>query len=35
MVSDDGTEAFLEENFNQSRERLVAIKTDRTYKERF
>ena len=34
MVSDDTTGTFAEDNLNKSLEKLVVLKSERTYKER-
>ena len=34
MVSDDGTRTFAEDNLNKSLDKLVVLKSERTYKER-
>ena len=35
MVSDEGTGTFAEDNLSKSREKQAALKSERTYKERF
>ena len=34
MVSDDATGTFAEDNLNKSLDKLVVLKSERTYKER-